>query len=88
MRPEDVAETIVHVAWPEAGYATRVKVEIKRRRSPRARPNGVGGTVTVESSRSTLFNVGTMGPGGGYDPAVTSWLVQFGQRTALMGISV
>jgi NAD(P)-dependent dehydrogenase (short-subunit alcohol dehydrogenase family) len=20
--PEDVAETIVHVAWPEAGYAT------------------------------------------------------------------
>jgi len=23
-----------------------------------------------------------------YEPAVTSWLVQFGQRTALMGISV
>jgi hypothetical protein len=36
----------------------------------------------------TVFNVGTTGPGDRYDPAVTSWLVQFGQRTALMGISV
>jgi hypothetical protein len=86
--PEDVAETMGPRRLARSGLRDRVGFEIKRRRSPRARLNGVGGTVTVESWRSTVFNVGTTGPGGRYDPAVTSWLVQFGQRTALMGISV
>jgi hypothetical protein len=44
----------------------------------------VGGFAAVARTDSTDTSTGRVL----YEPAVTSWLVQFGQRTALTGISV
>jgi hypothetical protein len=48
--------------------------------------NGSLGRARATASRGRTRCV--HGHGVVYEPAVTSWLVQFGQRTALMGMSV